>query len=84
MQITSRIAMTLAALGTAASSHAHDNPITHTHGASGTLLALALIAGACTLAVVALQQARAAQRKRARQAIPVVILRPGLRLFRDR
>ena len=84
MQGFIRITTALAAAAIAASAHAHDSPIAHAHAAPESLLIVVLIIGAGMLLIAALKQARAAHRKRARQAIPVVMIRPGLRLFRDR
>lgn len=84
MQRSIRITTAVAAFGTTAASYAHDHPVAHAHGVLENLVIMMLIASAGMLVLVALKQARAAQRKRARQAIPVVIIRPGLRLFRDR
>lgn len=94
MQRLIRIATTMAMPGITTASVAHDHPAAHAHGiavalphghgAFESLAVMMLIAGACTLVFVALKQARAARLKRARQAVPVVIIRPGLRLFRDR
>ncbi len=94
MQRLIRIATTTAVLGITTASVAHDHPAAHSHGIAaalphghGALASLAvmmLIAGACALVLVALKQAREARLKRAKQAVPVVFIRPGLSLFRDR
>lgn len=94
MQRLIRIAATAAVLATTTASVAHDNPAAHSHGIAAALphshgalesvAVMMLVAGACTLVLVALKRTREARLKRARQAVPVVLIRPGLRLFRDR
>ncbi len=89
-----RIVTMTAVSGITTASVAHDHPTAHAHGIAAalphghgafeSLAVMMLFAGACTLVFVALKQARGARLKRARQAVPVAIIRPGLRLFRDR
>lgn len=88
------IAATMALFGITAGPYAHENPAAHAdgiaawlphgHGAIESIAVMVLIGGACSLVLLALKQAREARWKRARQTVPVVIIRPGLRLFRSR
>lgn len=94
MQRPFRIVTTMALLGFAAGPHAHENPaahasgiapwLPHSHGVLEGFAVMLLIVGVCSLLLVALKQIREARWQRARRAVPVVIIRPGLRVFRAR
>lgn len=94
MQSLIRIPMIAAVLAGPTAAYAHGNPADHVHGGAAWLphdhgaiesfAVMMLLAGIGALVLVALKQVREARLRRARQAIPVVIIRPGLRLFRDR